>query len=123
LRGVYDGEATGTGGDVLFVEAMESLDEVRQLPQLLSQPQLINVVIGGKTPVLPAAELGRMGYSMVLYANAALQGAVLGMQRALGALKRDGQLAEDPQLVAPFRERQRLVDKARYDELESRYSS
>jgi 2-methylisocitrate lyase-like PEP mutase family enzyme len=111
------------GADVLFVEAMEGLDEVRQLPQLLSQPQLINIVIGGKTPVLNAAELGRMGYSMVLYANAALQGAVLGMQRALGALKRDGQLGEDAELVAPFLERQRLVNKSRYDELESRYSS
>ena len=111
------------GADVLFVEAMEGLDEVRRLPQLLSQPQLINIVIGGKTPVLNAAELGRMGYSMVLYANAALQGAVLGMQRALGALKRDGQLGEDPELVAPFRERQRLVNKSLYDELESRYSS
>jgi 2-methylisocitrate lyase-like PEP mutase family enzyme len=111
------------GADVLFVEATESLEEVRQLPQLLSRPQLINIVVGGKTPALPAAELGSMGYGIVLYANAALQGAVLGMQRALAALVRDGKLEEDPALLASFAERQRLVDKPRYDALEARYAA
>ena len=111
------------GADILFVEATESLEEVRQVPKLLEQPQLINIVVGGKTPALPAEELGGLGYGVVLYANAALQSAVTGMQRALGILKRDGKLDEDPELVAPFRERQRLVSKALYDELEKRYAS
>jgi len=109
------------GADILFVEAIVDQDEVRKVPQLLRQPLLINIVVGGKTPAVPAAELGRQGYSLVLYANAALQGAVLGMQRALGTLMRDGKLDEDPALLAPFLERQRLVSKPRYDELEQRY--
>lgn len=110
------------GADILFVEATESLEEVRALPKLLNKPQLINIVIGGKTPALDAKELGEMGYGIILYANAALQGAVAGMQRALGALKRDGLLKEDPSMVAPFQERQRLVQKPLYDELEKRYT-
>ncbi|WP_444633857.1 isocitrate lyase/PEP mutase family protein [Cupriavidus oxalaticus] len=109
------------GADILFVEAIVDEDEVRKVPQRLPQPLLINIVVGGKTPAVPAAELGRQGYSLVLYANAALQGAVLGMQRALGTLMRDGKLDEDPALLAPFRERQRLVGKPLYDELEQRY--
>ncbi|OZI60423.1 isocitrate lyase/PEP mutase family protein [Bordetella genomosp. 11] len=110
------------GADILFVEATESLDEVRALPKLLNKPQLINIVIGGKTPALTAEELGQMGYGIILYANAALQSAVAGMQRALGMLKRDGLLKEDPALVAPFLERQRLVQKPLYDELEKKYT-
>lgn len=110
------------GADILFVEAMTSLEEIRKIPQLLKQPLLINIVVGGKTPTLAARELGAMGYSLVLYANAALQGAVLGMQNALSTLKRDGKLDEDPALLAPFNERQRLVDKPWYDELEKRYA-
>ena len=109
------------GADILFVEAIVDQDEVGKLPQLLSQPLLVNIVVGGKTPPMPAAQLGRLGYSVVLYANATLQGAVLGMQRALGALRRDGKLDEDPALLAPFLERQRLVGKPLYDELEERY--
>ncbi|MBV7482157.1 oxaloacetate decarboxylase [Bordetella sp. BOR01] len=110
------------GADILFVEAMTSLEEIRKIPQLLKEPLLINIVVGGKTPTLTSQELGGMGYSLVLYANAALQGAVLGMQKALSALKRDGKLDEDPALLAPFDERQRLVGKPLYDELEKRYA-
>lgn len=110
------------GADILFVEAPQSLDEVRQLPLLLSKPQLINIVVGGKTPTSGVDELGQMGYGIVLYANAALQGAVLGMQKALGCLRRNGRLDEDPAVLAPFSERQRLVNKAFYDELELRHS-
>jgi 2-methylisocitrate lyase-like PEP mutase family enzyme len=111
------------GADVLFVEATESLDEVRRLPHVLDRPQLMNIVIGGKTPALDADELARMGFGIVLYANAALQGAVAGMQRALGKLKSLGRLDEDPDIVAPFLERQRLVDKPLFDALEKQYTS
>ena len=109
------------GADILFVEAVTSLDEVRALPQRLKQPQLMNMVIGGKTPIATTDELGDMGFSIVLYANAALQGALAGMQRALGELKKSHHLQEDPNLVAPFAERQRLVNKPFWDNLEKRY--
>ncbi len=111
------------GADVLFVEAAEGLDEVRRLPGAVSRPLLLNLVIGGKTPALDLAELERLRYGIVLYANAALQGAVAGMQRALGTLRRVGRLDEDPALVTPFAERQRLVDKPFFDDLEKQYAS
>ena len=109
------------GADILFVEAVTQVEEVRVLPQRLRTPQLINLVIGGKTPITDAAELGRLGYGLVLYANAALQGAVAGMQRALGQLKTDGVIDEASGLVASFAERQRLVGKPEWDALEQRY--
>ncbi|MBU3652106.1 MAG: isocitrate lyase/PEP mutase family protein [Limnohabitans sp.] len=109
------------GADILFVEAVTGLDQVRALPQRLQAPQLINLVIGGKTPITDADELSRLGYGLVLYANAALQGAVAGMQRALGQLRTTRRIDEDPALVAPFAERQRLVNKPYWDELEQRY--
>jgi len=81
----------------------------------------MNMVIGGKTPITSTEELAKMGYGIVLYANAALQGAVAGMQRALGVLKNEGHIQEDPNLVAPFAERQRLVNKPIWDALEKKY--
>ncbi|WP_200843598.1 oxaloacetate decarboxylase [Pantoea sp. 18069] len=109
------------GADMLFVEAVTTAEHIRALPQRLATPQLMNMVIGGKTPITSTEDLAGMGYSIVLYANAALQGAVAGMQRALGALKADRCLKEDPQLVAPFAERQRLVCKPQWDALEKKY--
>ncbi len=110
------------GADVLFIEAVETIDEIQRLPALFGKPQLINIVIGGKTPALPQARLAELGFGVVLYANAALQSAVCGMQRALKVLKSDGLLDEDPELVVPFKERQRLVDKPFYDGLDAKYA-
>jgi 2-methylisocitrate lyase-like PEP mutase family enzyme len=110
------------GADITFVEAPESLEEIRNIPgQLKGTPQLVNLVVGGRTPILALEELDRMGFSLVLYANVALQGAIYGMQAALGQLKRDGALDEAGP-VASFKERQRLVNKPLFDELEKRYA-
>ncbi|MFT4102097.1 MAG: oxaloacetate decarboxylase, partial [Burkholderiaceae bacterium] len=111
------------GADVLFIEAMDTAEDVERLPALFDVPQLINIVIGGKTPTRSREELAHLGYGVVLYANAALQGAVRGMQAALAELHDTGLLDENPALVAPFAERQRLVDKARFDALDQRYAA
>ncbi|SDG87922.1 isocitrate lyase/PEP mutase family protein [Pelagibacterium luteolum] len=110
------------GADITFVEAPETIDEVRAIPEALKgTPQLVNLVVGGKTPIMDFAELEDMGFSLVLYANVALQGAMHGMQTALGQLKAGGRLDESAP-VAPFRERQRLVRKDFFDALEKEYS-
>ncbi|MFD2235610.1 isocitrate lyase/PEP mutase family protein [Phaeospirillum tilakii] len=110
------------GADILFVEAVTTAEQIRALPQRLAPPQLMNMVIGGKTPIFNADELADLGYGIVLYANAALQGAVAGMQKALTALRDDKEVKEASGLVAPFAERQRLVGKPAWDALEKRYS-
>ena len=115
--------AIEAGADVTFVEAPETLDEVRRIPSLLRVPQIINLVAGGKTPIVPASELASMGYAIVLYANAALQGAIAGMQTALGELKARGMIDEGSGKIATFAERQKLVQKPLFDELEKKYSS
>ena len=111
------------GADILFVEAVTSAEHIRALPQRLDAPQLMNMVIGGKTPIFGTEELGELGYGLVLYANAALQGAVAGMQKALGVLRDTRRLDEDPALVASFAERQRLVRKPEMDALDQRYTT
>jgi 2-methylisocitrate lyase-like PEP mutase family enzyme len=110
------------GADVTFVEAPESIEEMKQIPALLRVPQLINMVPGGKTPIVDAAALASLGFAMVLYANAALQGAVAGMQAALSELKARGFLDESGGKIATFEERQRLVQKPLFDELDRKYS-
>ena len=110
------------GADLTFVEAPESLEALRRIPREIACPQLVNVVIGGKTPTLPASEFAAMGFGLVLYANAALQGAVRGMQQALQALQQEGRLDESSGLVATFAERQALVRKSAFDDLERRYA-
>ncbi len=108
-----------------FVEAPERADDIRKIPQRLSVPQVINIVVGGKTPVFAQEELAKMGFGLVLYANVALQGAIAGMQAALKQLKTSGRMDESsvPQSgIASFAERQRLVKKPLFDELDGKYA-
>lgn len=111
------------GADVTFVEAPQSAEEIRKIPQRLSVPQVMNVVVGGKTPVLGQQELAGMGYGLVLYANVALQGAIAGMQAALKQLKSAGRIDGASEMIASFAERQRLVKKPFFDELDKKYSN
>jgi 2-methylisocitrate lyase-like PEP mutase family enzyme len=105
------------GADMTFVEAPRTVEEMRQIPRQLSVPQMLNLVVGGKTPVIDHKQAGEMGFSLVLYANVALQAAIKGMQAALGSLRDKGMVSESDQLTAAFAERQRLVDKEYFDAL------
>jgi 2-methylisocitrate lyase-like PEP mutase family enzyme len=108
------------GADVGFVEAPTMPEQIAAIGRL-PWPQLINVVVGGKTPELANDELQRLGFAGVIYANAALQAAVLGMQRALSHLKQNRRIGDAEDLLAPFAERQRLVDIEGFQTLERRY--
>lgn len=110
------------GADLTFVEAPVSEAEMRAITGGLAVPQVANLVVGGRTPLLPQAALAEIGFAMVLYANAPLQAAMRAMSEVLGALRRDGGLDAVQDRLAGFGERQRLVDKAAYDTLEKRYA-
>jgi 2-methylisocitrate lyase-like PEP mutase family enzyme len=109
------------GADVTFVEAPTSMEEIAEIPRRLPWPQLINIVIGGRTPELPNAKLKAWGYAGVIYANVALQSALKGMQAALGELRRKGHIGDALNLLTDFAERQRLVHKDEFDALERKY--
>ncbi len=110
------------GADVTFVEAPVSVEEMRTITEALTVPQVANLVFGGRTPLLPQAELAELGFSLVLYANTPLQAAMRAMSEVLGALRRDGDLTAVGDRLADFEERQRLVHKETYDALEKRYA-
>ncbi len=110
------------GADIIFLEAPESVEELRALPGAIRSPQIVNIVIGGKIPALPAEEFAAMGFSLVLYANVALQAAIQGMKQALEALKAGADVSEASGLVASFADRQKTVRKPFFDALEKKYS-
>jgi 2-methylisocitrate lyase-like PEP mutase family enzyme len=110
------------GADVTFVEAPTSIEEMADIPRRLPWPQLANIVLGGRTPELPNEKLKELGFAGVIYANVALQSAVLGMQAALGELRRKGHMGDATKLVVDFSERQRLVHKDEFDALERKYA-
>jgi 2-methylisocitrate lyase-like PEP mutase family enzyme len=112
------------GADVLFIEGLRSREELTEAGRAVpGVPKLANMVEGGKTPLLDRDELVGMGYSVILYANAAMQGAIRGTQTVLCGLRDAGSLAPVMTELAPWHERQRLVGKPHFEELELRYGT
>lgn len=109
------------GADATFVEAPVSAEELARIARDLPVPQVANIVFGGRTPDPGRQALAGMGFSIVLYANAALQAALKASFDVLGALKRDGSLDAVADRLASFEERQRAVDKDAWDAREARY--
>ena len=110
------------GADIIFLEAPESVEELRAMPQAIRSPQIVNIVVGGVTPVLSNDAFAELGFSLVLYANVALQAAISGMSQALTALKGGESVLESSGLVATFEDRQRVVRKPFFDALEKKYA-
>lgn len=109
------------GADVTFVEAPATIEEMRRIPATIPAPQVANMVVGGRTPLLPASTLREMGFSLVIYANAALQASVHAMREVLGALREEGSVARVSDRLASFDLRQQVVKKAAWDRLDAKY--
>lgn len=110
------------GADATFVEAPQTVEELALIPKSVSVPQMVNLVEGGKTPILPKAQLEAMGFKLIAYANTALRGAIKGMQVVLAGLARDGTSQAVLDQMVTWEERQRLVGLPEHQALEQRYA-
>lgn len=111
------------GADILFVEAPRSVDEMRQITTQVSALHMANMVEGGLTPLLKREELADLGFAIGLYANAAMRGAVAGMRAVLQNLAKHGDTRTAEDLMISWRDRQELVGKPLFDELDARYAA
>jgi 2-methylisocitrate lyase-like PEP mutase family enzyme len=105
------------GADMLFVEAPASREEMREIPRRVKGHHLANMLEGGKTPVLPDAELEEMGFKLVAHPFALLGPAVLAMKRALAAMKE----GRPPEETISFEELKEEVGFSEYYREEERY--
>ena len=110
------------GADFLFVEAPLTKEELLAIPREVPGIHLCNMVIGGKTPLLPRDELATAGYAVICYANAALQASLLAMQDVLRHLNRNGSIAGVEDKLMMFADRQKVLDADKYKELEKKYT-
>jgi len=62
------------GADMIFLESPQTVEELASIAKELREvPLLVNMVEGGKTPVLPFEELEKMGFKIVLYPTSGIR--------------------------------------------------
>ena len=109
------------GADVGFVEAPQTVEELRVVGGELRGPALVNVFEGGKTPMLGAEELEAMGFRLGIYPSQTHRAAIRAAQRVLAAMKRDGDTRAIETELATFQEREDAVGTTAWRALEDKY--
>ena len=78
------------GADIVFVESLQSEDEMRRACAAIDKPMIANMSDGGKTPMLTAAQLKSFGYALAIWPAMAALAADAAIERALRHLKATG---------------------------------
>jgi 2-methylisocitrate lyase-like PEP mutase family enzyme len=110
------------GADVIFVEAPTSEAEIAEIAKRLPGWKLINMFEGGKTPLLPVAQLETLGYNIVIIPSDTQRAAIKAMQRVLATIAHDGSSAALRGDMVSFREREAIIGTADYLERDKRYA-
>lgn len=107
------------GADVIFVEAPQEAGEIERIAAEVDAPLLINLVLGGMTPLQPASRLQELGYAIAIHPGNLLMQATFGMLQSLCELNGSDLAAHLPSSPAGFFD---LVGMAEWLALDDRYA-
>ncbi len=78
------------GADLVFIEAPQGVDEMRRITAEIPPPLLVNMVEGGRTPLLPLSELEEIGFEVAVYPVTGILTAARALERAYTHLATHG---------------------------------
>ena len=111
------------GADIIFVEAPTTIEQLKQITSSLKGiPQVLNLVEGGKTPLVSLNEAEEIGFKIMLCANTVLRSAIKGITDSLKILKEEGSHENVLDLICTWEERQSLFKLDQIKEWEKEYS-
>ena len=110
------------GADVIFFEAPQTVDQIRQIGADLPYPKLINMFAGGKTPMVPLEDLTAWGYRLVIVPSDLQRAAIGAMQRTLAAIKADGDSSAVADQMVTFKDREAIIGTDDWNDLNRRFA-
>lgn len=109
------------GADLIFIEAPQSIDDMRRITKEVKAPLLANMVEGGKTPILLASELQAIGYSAVAFPLSTLYAAAWALREVMRKLAGEGSTKSHLGQMVLFEDFNHLVGLEEVRKNESRY--
>jgi 2-methylisocitrate lyase-like PEP mutase family enzyme len=98
------------GADVTLVDGLASIEALQRVGAEVPGHKVINLIHGGKTPLLPARRLHELGFAIVLYSTPALFTATHAMLLALKRLRETGELDSISAQSVKFRDFQQWIE-------------
>jgi 2-methylisocitrate lyase-like PEP mutase family enzyme len=115
------GSYLDAGADFIFVEAPESVDQMRRITREVDAPNLANMLPGGKTPLLTAKELQDIGFAAVAFPTVCTHAIARAVMDVLRDLRSGGTLEGLEGRMVTFDEFGRLVELDRIRNEEQNY--
>jgi carboxyvinyl-carboxyphosphonate phosphorylmutase len=112
------------GADVLFFEAPQSRAELERVgDEFGDHPLLANMTEGGKTPMVPAAELEPMGFDIALFPATGFKAAAKAMAEVYGEIAETGSQVGVMDRLVTWEERNDITGLAEIEDMEERYAT
>ncbi len=105
---------SNVGADLIFVEAPETREQVEKIARAIPTPKLINMFQGGKTPLIPLADLKEMGYQLVIIPSDLQRATIFAMQKTLEAIAKDGDSHQFANQMVSFNDREKIIKTDEY---------
>ncbi len=112
-----------TGVDLIFIEAPENIEQMKRITKEISTPTLANMIPGGKTPLLTAEELEKIGFSVVAYPTSCTYIIAKAAKSYFESLHKSGDLKPLEKDMIEFSEFNKLVGLEEIRSLEKKYYS
>jgi 2-methylisocitrate lyase-like PEP mutase family enzyme len=109
------------GADLIFVEAPESVEQMKKIIMEAKAPHMVNMLPGGRTPMLTAKELQDIGYSVVAYATACTYAIAKAVSDLFETLYKTGTTESFEDRMMMFDEFNRLVGLEEIRKIEDEY--
>jgi 2-methylisocitrate lyase-like PEP mutase family enzyme len=110
------------GADILFIESPESAEEMARIGRTFDTPLLANLVEGGRTPVLPRADLEAIGYKIAIFPASGFLAAGAALRAIYGEIAREGSTADFRGDLYPFGDFTELMGFERIWAFEKRHA-
>lgn len=115
--------ARDLGADASFIEAPASRDALAEIGRRAPAPNVANMIEGGKTPVLPLAELEQLGFQFVLYPLCGLFAATQAIQSVYETLLQKATTTGGATPQATFDQFNRLIGLQQHLDLARKYGA
>jgi len=110
------------GADVVFLEAPRTLDELKLAAGSFNVPTMANLIEGGKTPFLSAAQLQDLGFKIAAYPHSLILTCIRAIQKTLATLLAQGTTGALVNDMADFKELDELIGFPEARAWEAKYS-
>lgn len=109
------------GADYVFIEAYENVEQMKKAVKEVKTPLMLNLIEGGKTPLVSVKEAEEMGFKIVIFPLTTLYAATKGMHDVLAILKEKGSAEPYLDKLMIFSDFAKIVDVEGIRRLEEKY--